>query len=142
MAAMASRVGQTMAKDQRFPTENVSDPYTLRVTVETLPGEIEPNNTDADATALVLTQELRGYLDTREDLDVLRWDGDDGQYTVIVRADGLPMAWRLSDGKARTPGGATVTLRRGEMIRFERTDRGGKGPLTGRDARWSIVVTR
>jgi serine/threonine protein kinase len=135
-------VGQTMAKDQKFPTENVSDPYTLRVTVETLPGEIEPNNTDADATALVLTQELRGYLDMRQDVDVLRWDGDDGQYTVIVRADGLPMVWRLSDGKARTPGGANVTLRRGEMIRFERTDRNGKGPLVGRDARWSIVVTK
>ena len=135
-------VGQTMAKDQRFPTENVSDPYTLHVTEETQPGELEPNNTDADATALELTQELRGYLDTRQDVDMLRWDGPDGTYTVIVRADGLPMAWRLSDGKARTPGGASVTLRRGELIRLERTDRAGKGPLVGRDARWSIVVAK
>ncbi|MFN0252624.1 MAG: serine/threonine-protein kinase [Kofleriaceae bacterium] len=135
-------VAQTMAKDQKFPTENVSDPYTLRAVEETAPGELEPNNTDADATPLVLTQELRGYLDTRLDTDVLRWDGADGQYTVIVRADGLPMAWRLSDGKARTPGGATVTLRRGEMLRFERTDRAAKGSLVGRDARWSIVVTQ
>ncbi len=135
-------IAQTIAKDQKFPTENVSDPYTLHVTEEAAPGELEPNNTDADATPLALTQELRGYLDTRQDTDVLRWDGSDGQYTVIVRADGLPMAWRLSDGKARTPGGASVTLHRGEMLRFERTDRGGKGALVGRDARWSIVVTK
>jgi len=61
---------------------------------------------------------------------------------VIVRADKLPLVWRLDDGKQRTPGAARVELRRGQMIRLERTDKAGKGTLPGRDVMWSIVVTK
>jgi serine/threonine-protein kinase len=132
-------VGQTLAKGQ-LPVENVSDTYTLTVTEETLAGEIEPNATDADATPLEPTKEVRGYLDSRDDVDALRWMGADGSYRMIVRADGVPLAWRLPDGKARTPGSAQVTLERGDVIHLERTDRTGTGPLTGRDGMWSIVV--
>jgi serine/threonine-protein kinase len=132
-------VGETLAKGQ-LPVENVSDPYTLTVTEEKLAGEIEPNMTDADANPLELTHELRGYLDARDDVDQLRWMSNDGTYRVIVRADGLPLAWRTSDGKARTPGSAQLTLKHGELIRLERTDRTANGPVTARDAMWSIVV--
>ena len=52
----------------------------------------------------------------------------------------MPLAWRLPDGKARTPGSAQVTLKRGDVIRLERTDRTSTGPLTGRDGMWSVVV--
>lgn len=135
-------VSQTMAKDQKYPTENVSDAYTLTLTEERAGGEEEPNGNDADANVLVLGQELRGHLDTRQDIDALRWTGDDGTYDVVVRADTLPLAWRVGDAKPRTPGAAKVTLRRGEMIRIERTDRAGKGTLPARDAMWSIVVTK
>jgi serine/threonine-protein kinase len=135
-------VGETLGADQRLPTENVSDPYTLTVTEETLGGEAEPNNLEADANPLVLTEELRGYLDTRLDFDLLRWTGDSGTFNIVVRADGLPMVWRLPDGRARTPGAATIELHRGDVIKLERTDRGGKGPLAGRDAPWSVVVTK
>jgi serine/threonine-protein kinase len=128
------------------PVENVSDPYTLTVTEDDANGEIEPNNTDADATPLEPTRELRGYLDTRGDVDVLRWTGDDGTYTVIVRPDlgapAIPLEWKLEDGPARTPGAATVPLHKGELIRLERTDRGGSGALTARDTQWSVVVTK
>jgi len=133
-------IGETLGKDQA-PIENVSDPYTVTVSEETIAGEAEPNNMEADATPLVLTEELRGYLDTRTDLDLLRWTGDTGSFHIVVRADGLPLVWRLPDGKLRTPGGATIELRRGDMIKLERTDRGGKGPLVGRDVPWSVVVT-
>ncbi len=132
-------VGQTVPKGQ-LPIENVSDPYKLTVTEEKLVGETEPNTSDADANALEPTQELRGYLDARDDVDQLRWTGDDGEYNVIIRADGLPLTWRLSDGKLRTPGSARVTLKRGVLIRLERSDRDGSGTLSGRDAMWSIVV--
>jgi serine/threonine-protein kinase len=132
-------VGETLGKGQ-LPVENVSDPYTVTVTEEKLAGETEPNMTDADANPLELTHELRGYLDARDDVDQLRWMSNDGTYRVIVRADGLPLAWRTSDGKARTPGSAQLTLKRGELIRIERTDRTSTGPLTARDAMWSIVV--
>jgi hypothetical protein len=59
---------------------------------------------------------------------------------VIVRADGVPLAWRLPDGKPRTPGSAQVALKRGDVIRLERTDRTSAGPLTGRDGMWSVIV--
>ena len=132
-------VGETLRKGE-IPVENVSDPYTVTVTEETLAGEIEPNMMDADANPLELTQEMRGYLDARDDVDQLRWMSNDGTYRVIVRADGVPLAWKTSDGKARTPGSAQLTLKRGELIRLERTDRTATGPLTARDTQWSIVV--
>ena len=135
-------VAQTIAKDQRFPIENVSDPYTITVTEETGPGELEPNSIDADANPLVLTEELRGYLDTRQDVDLLRWTGADGTYSVVVRADNLPLSWRVGDGKPRSPGEASVELHKGDILRLERTDRAGKGTLPARDVPWSIVVTR
>jgi hypothetical protein len=137
-------VGQTLAPGQQLPIENVSDAYELTVTEERGDaGEIEPNNLEADATPLAPTWELRGYLDARDDVDLLRWTGPDGRFIVVVRGDGLPFAWRLAGGKPRTPGEATVDLRRGELIRIERTDRSEPAvplPPKGRDAPWSIVV--
>ena len=135
-------VGETPGGDGKLPVENVSDPYTLTVTEETQPGETEPNNMDADANPLILTEELRGYLDTRLDVDLLRWTGDTGTYHIVVRSDGVPLVWRLPDGKARTPGLAEIELHKADVIRLERTDRGGKGALAGRDGQWSVVVTR
>jgi serine/threonine-protein kinase len=125
-----------------LPVENVSDPYTLTVTEEAPgAGETEPNNSEADANPLVLTDELRGYLDTRDDVDLLRWTGEPGSYRIVVRSDGGPLVWRLPDGPARTPGAATVELHRGDVIRLERTDLGGKD-APGGDHHWSVVVTR
>ncbi|MGE0872893.1 MAG: serine/threonine protein kinase [Kofleriaceae bacterium] len=135
-------VAQTMAKDQRFPIENVSDRYTITVIEDTSPGETEPNNGAADATPLELNRELRGFLDTRLDVDLIKWTGDDGKVNLVVRADGLPLVWKIGDGKPRTPGAATVDLKRGDLIRLERTDRTGTGPLPGRDVSWSIVATK
>ena len=133
-------IGEALAQDQ-LPVENVSDPYTLTVTEEALAGETEPNNGEADANPLVLTEEMRGYLDTRDDVDLLRWTGDPGTYHIVVRSDGGSLVWRLPDGPQRTPGAATIELHRGDVIRLERTDRGGKGAPTG-DHRWSVIVTR
>jgi hypothetical protein len=133
-------VGETLAKGQ-MPIENVSDPYTLTVTEERVDGETEPNNTDADANELKPTIELRGYLDSRGDVDVLRWSGASGKYRVVVDAHGIPMEWRIGDGQLRTPGFVEVELQHGDLIRLERTDKTGHGPLTARDAMWSIVVT-
>ena len=141
--ALLVTVGETLAKDQAYPIENVSDPYTLTVTEDDADaGEIEPNNTDADATPLAEGRPLIGYLDYRKDVDVLHWTGPDGTYNVEVRADGVPLQWRAPDGKARTPGGASITLHRGDAIRLERTDAAGSGKLVGRDLPWSIKVTK
>ena len=136
-------VAQTMAKDQKLPVENVSDPYTLLVTEEPAEGgEVEPNNMEADASELLPGRELRGYLDTRADVDLLRWAGESGTFDVVVRADGLPLHWRVNDGARRTPGAAKLELRKGDVIRLERTDLDRSGPLVGRDAPWSVMVAR
>ena len=134
-------VGEVLGKDQ-LPVENVSDPYTLTVTEDTLAGEVEPNNREPDANPLALTEELRGYLDTHDDVDLVRWTGDTATYHVVVRGDGAPLVWRLPDGQARTPGAASVELHRGDVIRLERTDRGGKAASPARDTAWSVLVTR
>jgi len=136
-------IAQTMARDQKLPVENVSDPYTLAVTEEAAEGgEIEPNNMEADATVLAPGLPLRGFLDSRGDVDLLRWAGGDGTFEVVVRVDGVPLQWCVGDGAKRTPGAAKVELRRGDVIRIERRDREQSGPLAGRDASWSIVVPR
>jgi eukaryotic-like serine/threonine-protein kinase len=136
-------IGQTMGKGPQLPVENVSDPYTLVVTEEAAEGgEIEPNNMEADATELAPGLVVRGYLDTRADVDLLRWTGGDGTFDVVVRADGVPLSWRVGDGARRTPGAAKVELRRGDLIRIERREPQPPGPLVGRDAPWSIVVPR
>ncbi|HEX7702621.1 MAG TPA: serine/threonine-protein kinase [Kofleriaceae bacterium] len=136
-------IDQTLLPNQHLPVENVSDLYTVTV-VEEDPsaGEVEPNGTDADANPLELTKELRGYLDTRTDVDVLRWMGETGTFNVVVRADGIPLAWHIGDNKPRTPGAASVQLQHGDVIRIERTDKGQKGSLPGRDQPWSIAVTK
>jgi serine/threonine protein kinase len=139
-------VGETLGKDAQgkdlSPVENVSDPYTLTVTEEAGAGEAEPNNMEADATPVALGEELRGYLDTRGDIDLLRWNGDSGNFSIVVRDGGIPLVWRLPDGKPRTPGAASVELHPGDLIRLERSDRAGKGPLAARDGQWSVVVTK
>ncbi len=130
-------VGQTIPKDQRLPVENVSDSYTLKVIEERPGGETEPNGIDADANALVPTEELRGYLDSRDDVDLLRWTGADGNYNVVVRADGMNLIWQTADGTKRTAGLAQIALHRNEIIRLQRAP---KGPAK-LGAMWSIVVT-
>ena len=135
-------IDQTLLPGTKLPVENVSDAYTVTVVQEDpAAGEVEPNGTDADANPLELTKELRGYLDTRGDVDVLRWTGADGMFNAVVRADGIPLEWRIDDGPPRTPGAARIQLKHGDLIRIERTDKGQKGALPGRDQPWSISIT-
>ncbi|MBS1123178.1 MAG: serine/threonine protein kinase [Deltaproteobacteria bacterium] len=131
-------VGQTMGKDQRLPVENVSDPYTVTVTEEPPGGETEPNGMDTDANPLVQGEALSGYLDTRDDIDLMRWTGADGKYNVVVRADGMNLVWQTADGTKRTAGLAQIELHRNEIILLQRAS---KGPPANRGAMWSIVVT-
>ncbi len=139
--ALVITVAEVLAADQK-PIENVSDPYTLTITEEDPDaGEVEPNGTEANATPLSANHLLRGYLDTRDDVDLLKWTGSDGHFAIVIRADGLPLEWRTSDGKLRTPGAAEVDLHHGEIIRLDRTDRAGTGPLAGRDVSWSVSVS-
>jgi hypothetical protein len=79
---------------------------------------------------------VQGYLDTRDDVDLLRWTGNDGKFNITVHVDGLDVVWSVGSGVQRTAGLASVELRRGEIIRVQR-----KGNPTKPDATWAIVVT-
>ena len=131
-------IGQAIPEGVTLPVENVSDPYTLTVTEEQRDGETEPNGIEADANPLVLGDQMRGYLDTRDDVDLLRWTGGDGTYNVTVESDGLPIVWQTANGVQRTPGVARIELRQGEIIRIVRAP---MGTPTKRHGTWAIVVT-
>jgi serine/threonine protein kinase len=121
-----------------LPVENVSDPYTLTVTEEPLKGgELEPNGIEADANLIAANDQLRGYLDQLADVDLLKFTGEAGTFTVTLTTDDPSVVWQLADGKQRTPGAADVPLVRGEIIRIQR----GKGtPKPG--ATWSLAITK
>jgi eukaryotic-like serine/threonine-protein kinase len=139
-------VTETMAPTQPLPTENVSDAYTLTVTAdhEDTGWETEPNGNRADATPILPGTALRGWLDARGDVDLVRWDGETGLVAIEVGADpALPMIWRGPDDTPRAPGAATVTLEHGAVLRLERTDRDWPRDqaLPGVDAPWVVTVT-
>jgi serine/threonine-protein kinase len=139
-------VGEAMATDQAWPIENVSDDYTLRIDTDDAVGwEIEPDGTAGDATPLGPGQSMRGWLDARADVDVLRWDGPAGAATVEVAADpSLPVTWRVGDGPRQIGAGKiTVALAAGDRIWLERADRDRpRGqPLPGEEQAWTVTVT-
>ncbi|MEZ4368418.1 MAG: serine/threonine-protein kinase [Kofleriaceae bacterium] len=135
-------VAQVATTGGALPVENVSDPYVLVVQEETdEPGwESEPNGGGADATPIAAGGTVRGYLDARSDVDVLRWTGPAGKVAVELEPGPIPMTWTLADGVVRTAG-ATVTLAEGALISLERSDRDdGPGPLPGVDAAYAITL--
>ncbi len=129
----------------RWPIENVSDPYTLELRDEPdEPGwEVEPNGGATDATALGPAAPVRGYLDTRTDVDAVRWDGPDGPVVIAVEVAGdLPLTWRGPDDVDRAPGRVQLSLHHGDLVWLRRTDREqGKGALSGVDGAWTVTVT-
>lgn len=126
------------------PIENVSDEYTLVVRRDAADAswESEPNATPAEASELAPGQALRGHLEARGDVDVLRWTGAEGLLDVEVKSDGVPLSWLAPDGTARQAGKAQVRLRQGDTIRLFRNDSTqAKGALVGRTATWSVTAT-
>jgi serine/threonine protein kinase len=127
-------VAQTVLKGT-LPVENVSDAYTLTVTEENpKAGESEPNGIEADANAIAIGDTLLGFLDG-PDVDLLRFSGNDGTYSITLGTNDPSVIWQTGDGMQRTPGVAQVKLTRGEIIRITR----GKG-TPKRDATWSIAI--
>jgi len=143
--AVTVEVGEHMQPGQRWPTENVSDPYTVLVTDDGFDAswESEPNGAATDATPAVPGAPVKGWLDGRDDVDLVRWDGAAGTVTVEVVADGVPVVWRGPDGVARSPGRAELALRPGDAIRLERADRERPRDqaLPGVDAPWTVTMT-
>jgi len=144
--SLHAEVTESMRAGQTLPTENVSDPYTLSVTVEEEDAgwETEPNGNATDATPLAPATAMRGWLDGRSDADLMRWDGAAGKVVVELAADAsLPVVWRDPGGAAHPRGAATVTLAHGDVLRVERGDRDRPRDqgLPGADAPWTLTVT-
>jgi serine/threonine-protein kinase len=144
--ALVVELTETMAAGQLLPTENVSDPYTLSVMTddEDAGWESEPNGNTPDATPLPPGSAVRGWLEARGDVDLLRWDGEPGRVTIEVGGDAaLPVQWRGPDGALRERGTATLDLRRGDVVRLERRDRdlAHDRPLPGGDTPWTVTAT-
>jgi serine/threonine protein kinase len=149
--AIAIEVGERKAPGQRWPTENVSDSYALSVAVDAADAgwEAEPNAAVTDAAIAAPGTTVRGWLDGRDDVDLVRWDGPAGAMTIDVIADpALPLAWRGPDGIARAAGKVATQLRTGDVIRLERTDRdrartanGDGAALPGAELPWSVTIT-
>jgi eukaryotic-like serine/threonine-protein kinase len=136
-------IDSQISEGQSVPTENVSDDYTLMVhrDVPDPTWESEPNASQADANNLAPGRVLRGRLDARGDVDVLRWTGGDGLVAVEVLAGGIPMVWQTHDGISRPPGTVRLRLRQGEEIRLRRLDAARpKGRIPGLTDTWSIVA--
>lgn len=119
-------VSQVLPSGTTLPIENVSDSYTLTVTVD-MPSdsqESEPNETPSDAMNLAPGQGITGYLDRRSDIDTYRFIGPPGRYTVIIEGgDGVPITWRAGDGDPSVERRTTLELAIGDMLRLSRTDR-------------------
>jgi eukaryotic-like serine/threonine-protein kinase len=139
-------IAETMRPGQLYPTENVSDAYTLNVAVDgdDAGWESEPNGNAPDATPLPPGSAMRGWLEGRGDLDLLRWDGESGKVTIEVGGDAaLPLQWRGPDGAVRERGTTTLQLDKGAVLRLERKDRDlpHERALPGTDAPWTVTAT-
>ncbi len=131
-------IGQNVVRGA-LPVENVSDTYTLLVIEEAAKGgEIEPNGIEADANAIAPGETLRGYLDHTTDLDLLRFNGNDGTYTVTLTTNNPATIWQTGDGMLRTPGVASIALKRGEILKIQRTPKG----TPKRDTTWAFDIKR
>ncbi|MEZ4404758.1 MAG: serine/threonine-protein kinase [Kofleriaceae bacterium] len=140
--AVTIEVAQVMTT--ALPVENVSDPYQLEVSAVTddASWEREPNGDRSDALAVAPSRPVRGRLDSRADVDALRWTGPAGRVVVEVTAPTeLPLSWRSPDGVDHPPGRAQLTLAADDVLTLRRTDRdAAKGPLPGADAAWAVTI--
>jgi eukaryotic-like serine/threonine-protein kinase len=115
----------TESSGGRLPTENVSDAYTLTVTLQDADAstEVEPNDGDGIPTPIHPDSPLTGFLDRRGDVDRFRFAGSAGLYQLTISgADGVPLQVRIADGPPHTTRAMEVPLVGAEVITIERNE--------------------
>ncbi len=129
-----------------LPTENVSDAYRLRAVLirgaTARDAEVEPNDAPSDAAPLAAGERMRGYLDRRDDVDLVRFEGKPGRHRVWVSgAADVPIAWR--HGTRELSGREQVLdLSTGDLLRLARSDHAlphGQ-PLPGADQIYVLEI--
>ncbi len=141
-------VTEHLGSGDALPVENVSDPYTLTVSLRA-PGagvEVEPDDAPTDALPLAVGGTMTGYLDRRGDVDTFRFDGAAGDYTLRIGGAGsVPLSWRVGGGEPRSERQARITLAPGSLIRLSRTDARAPatdGPPPGADEPYALELGR
>ncbi len=111
-----------------IPTENISDSYSLTVTLEPIDGttEVEPNDMDTNSVPIAPGKAIIGYLDRRGDVDAFKFVGPDGVYDVFVGgAKDVPLRIRRGSDGALSVRNAKLKLNNGDVVRIERDDSAG-----------------
>jgi serine/threonine-protein kinase len=128
-----------------MPTENVSDEYTLIVTLATIDGttEVEPNDMDSNSVPLSVDRPVTGYLDRRGDVDAFRFNGANGTYEVRVDgADDAPLLLRRGTDGPLGVRAAKLKLENGDVLRIERDESNSDARIVPtKVAPYSITVT-
>lgn len=108
----------------QIPTENVSDPYTLKVVFLPVDSrlESEPNDSWTDANSLSLASPLSGHLDHAGDIDTFRLVDFQGSYRLLISgSEDLPIQWRLGDeGEWNSSLSTQLTLDGSKVITLRR----------------------
>jgi len=110
------------APGSSFPTESISERYTLEVSIAPVDErlETEPNDLGGDANPIRPGQAITGTFDSPSDVDVYRFAGPAGRYQLLI--SGGQGATLQVGGKPVDPGdveldsGALIETRPGESI--------------------------
>ncbi len=131
---------------EHVPSENLSDEYSLTVEVDDPhpDEELEPNDTDSDATPLKTA--MKGTLGRPGDVDKFRFTGAAGTYEVEVAGpEGVTARLRLPDGSLARGKKPRVVLKQGDILTVERVDEpraGSRMVARGVDAPYTITVRK
>jgi hypothetical protein len=109
----------------RLPTENITDEYQLLVDIAppAADEELEPNDTDSDATPIAAGKPVRGFFGRVRDVDRYRFGGPAGDYEVLVTgAEAVPIRMRAGESPAVPGRKLVVALAEGTVLSIERDD--------------------
>jgi serine/threonine protein kinase len=132
-----------------IPTENVTDEYTLTVSVGPFAAdeEREPNEADSEAAPIEVGQEHRGSLGRWRDVDKWRFAGPAGKYVIELDGDvGLPpVRLRAGAGAAQATRRLEATLAPGALVAVERDDPEAtlaeRKPVAGAGVAYRLKIT-
>ena len=138
-------ISESIRKGSQFPTENVSDSYSISVhyTAPSKDAETEPNDTPDGANSIATHQTITGYLDRRTDIDTYRFSGSKGTYRLIVTgADKVPIRWKLPKQTPSQARDAKVTLHTNDLLQLSRGDSSlpPSRPLPGAGSPYTIQI--
>ena len=130
------------------PTENLSDEYVLEVTLSapSADEEMEPNDDEAEANAIVPGKAMSGTLARTGDTDCFRFGGPEGRYDIdFSGADSAKVTIKVGEVTLKGRKGKAL-LKPGTVVQVERVDEpvpagpGGRVVLKGVKEKYVLKV--